>query len=94
MKRPENKSQLFYAVLKALVPNPPKQIKKTANGYSTIGFLKDCSSEVVFDIKSDIVRVSRFIKEYVGGGEYENKEEIKRYKVELKDDRMLLHPFK
>lgn len=94
MKKPETKSQLFMAVLKALVPNPPQKIKKTKTGYSTIGFLKDCSSEVVFDIRSDIVRVSKIFKEYVGCGEYENKEEVKRYKVELKEDRMFLHPFK
>lgn len=49
-------------------------------------------SEVVYDIKHDIVRVSKLFKEYVGGGQYENKEDVKRYKVELKSDRMLLHP--
>ena len=92
MKYPKNKCQLFMAILKALVPNPPEKIKKTSFGYSTLGFLKDSSSEVVYDIKHDIVRVSKFFQEYVGGGQYENKEDVKRYKVELKSDRMLLHP--
>lgn len=54
MKYPKNKCQLFMAILKALVPNPPEKIKKTSFGYSTLGFLKDSSSEVVYDIKHDI----------------------------------------
>lgn len=92
MKYPKNKSQLFMAVLKALLPNPPEKIKKTSFGYATLGFLKDSSSEVVYDIRNDIVRVSKFFKEYIGGGEYQDKEDVKRYKVELKSDRMFLHP--
>lgn len=92
MKYPKNKRQLFVAILKALLPNTPEKIKKTSFGYSTFGFLKDSSSEVVYDIKHDIVRVSKLFKEYVGGGQYEDKEDVKRYRVELKTDRMLLHP--
>ena len=95
MKKPITKSQQFMAILNTLLPKAsvPKQIKKTTNGYSTIGFLKDCSSEVVYDVKNDIVRVSKLFKEYISHDEYETKEDIKRYKVEFKPDRMFLYPF-
>ena len=55
-----------------------------------------CESGEKLEITSNsylsILRVSKLFKEYVGGGQYENKEDVKRYKVELKSDRMLLHP--
>lgn len=39
-KYPKNKCQLFMAILKALVPNPPEKVKKTPFGYSTFRISK------------------------------------------------------
>lgn len=59
----------------------------------TLAPMKEIGYQVVFDIKQDILLTKKLVKKYVGGI-YENDISSKRYKVEIKGDRALLHKLK
>ncbi|AXH16304.1 hypothetical protein CP985_10895 [Malaciobacter mytili LMG 24559] len=90
IKAPKTKSQVFKLILNLLLPTNT-DIKKISNGYSTIRHLKECGSEAIYDVKSDIVRITKLSKEYVGST-YEDTTESKRYKVISTKEKMILKP--
>ena len=86
----KTKSQIFYHILKQLTPDNT-EFKKIKNGYKTFLPLSKIGSELIYDVKLDILRVTKLVK-ILRGGVYEPSTEDKSYKVKKTDRGVTLHP--
>lgn len=84
-----SKNKFFYSLLKKIDPSHT-EFRKIKNGYITLLPLKELGYQVMYDIRDDVLLTKKLVKKFMGNY-YEETEESKRYRVEIKEDRALLH---